>query len=161
MSKYGCITGVHRSIEMPVAASQKFNRTGGAFVIQDSAGNIRLALTADATICGFAIVPLGIGSGLGTDAAVWQSSATAGADRLPVIVNLSAEFLVPADDTVTQAMCGDGCDLIGVNDGTKQTADVGTGANDVLLVEKLGTAAGGSITDVVVRMNPSKMQIAN
>jgi len=160
MSKLGCIKGVHRSKEYPVAASQKFNRTGGAFVFLDSSGHVTLALTATATIFGYAVVPQGIGSGLGTDLAVWQSSATAGADRIPVIrVTSDAEFLVPSDAATTQAMAGNACDLVGVNDGTQQVIDVGTSTTDVVLIQGPGTDAGAPTTSfAIVKINPAKIQ---
>lgn len=161
MSKLGAITGVHRSREYPVAASQKFNRTGGAFVTLDSSGNIRLALTADTVIFGWAVVPQGVGSGLGTDPLVWQSSATAGADRLPVITKLSNEYLMPSSAAVTEAMKDLAYDLIAVNDGTQQVLNVGASATSLLIVTATGTAAGANSTSYgVVRINPVK-QIAH
>ena len=154
---YGCITGVHRSKMYPVAASQYFARSGGAFVYLDANGRVTLALTATATIFGYAVA--GAGAGAGTDANVWLSSATAGADKVPVIrITNELEFLVPSDGTPTIAMAGNACDLIAVNDGTIQTADIGTSTTDVLLIQDIGTKAGGSVTDVIVKVNPAKIQ---
>lgn len=155
--KYGCITGVHRSKMYPVAASQYFNRAGGAFVYLDGSGHVTLALTATATIFGYAAAPAG--QGAGTDAGYWKSSATAGADKVPVIrITSELEFLVPSDGTPTISQAGDACDLIGVNDGTTQKADIGTSTTDVLIIQDIGTKAGGSTTDVIVKVNPAKIQ---
>jgi hypothetical protein len=155
--KTGCITGVHRSTEYPVAASQKFLRSGGAFVYLNSSGHVTLALTATATLFGYAVVPLGYVSA-GTDTNVWESSATAGADKIPVITGLGNEFLIGADDTVTVAMAGNACDLVGVNDGTAQVADVGTSSTDVLIITRRGLDVGGTATQAVVKLNPAKVQ---
>lgn len=158
MAKYGCITGFHHSKVYPVAADQEFNTTqGGCWVIMNGSGFLEVALTATATLFGFAIAPTG-STGAGTTAGIWKSSATAGADRIPVIRNTDARFLMPADDTVTQAMIGNACDLIGVNDGTLQKADVGTSSTDVVVIDDLGINAGGNTTDVVVKLNPAKIQ---
>lgn len=160
MSKLGCINGVHRSKEYPVAASQKFNRTGGAFVYLDGSGHVTLALSATATLFGYAVVPQGIGSGLGTDSAVWQSSATAGADRIPVITDLNAEFLVPTAGAVTAAMAGNAVDIVGVNDGTQQTCNEAAGSTDVLIIQGRGMDLAGATTTsfAVVKRNPAKNQ---
>jgi hypothetical protein len=156
--RYGCITGVHRSKEYPVAASQKFLRAnGGAFVIMNGSGHLELALTATATIFGYVVIPQNYVSA-GTDSAVFQSSATAGADRLPVIRAVDAKFLVKADDTPTQSQVGNLCDLIGVNDGTAQLADIGTSTTDVLRIVDIGTNVGGAATSVVVEFNVAKLQ---
>ncbi|MDQ3022754.1 MAG: hypothetical protein M3R36_19645 [Bacteroidota bacterium] len=160
--KYGCITGSHKSKEYPVAASQLFNRSaGGAFVIMNASGHIQLALSATATIFGFAIVPLGLAQVPGSStSAIWQSSATAGADRLPVITNKDALFLLKASVAPTQSQLGDAVDLIGVNDGTVQQINPAAGATDVVIINALGsdTQYGGVSTDVVVKMNPAKLQ---
>lgn len=158
--KYRCITGVHRSKEYPVAASQQFNLSGGAFVVLDANGNIRLALTADATIFGYAVVPTRSATGSVTGS-VWTSSATAGQSRIPVIrITADQEFLVPANATVTAAMRGNACDLIGANDGTAQQANVGISVTDVLLIQEVGNdkTLGELVTDVLVRVNPAKIQ---
>ena len=158
MKQYGCITPNAKAVEYPVAASQKFYRKGGHFVYLDASGHITLALTATATLFGY--VP-NVPAGQGAEAAgsaYWQSSATAGADKLLVIRDLTAEYFVPASTTATAAMCGDACDIIGVNDGTVQTADVDTSTTDVLLIRRTGTSVGGAATDVVVSINPAKVQ---
>lgn len=156
--KYGCLNPIAKTVEYPVAASQYFRHEGGSFVHLDSSGHVTLSLTATATLFGFAIPPTGRGAGASD--AYWLSSATAGTDKIPVVMALEGEnFLVPADDTATAAMAGNACDLIGVNDGTAQTADVGTSTTDVLLIQKAGTYhASGSTTDVIVKINPAKVQ---
>jgi len=143
--------------EYPVAASQYFRHAGINFVYLDSSGNVTLALTATATLLGMAIVPKGKGAGASAD--YWLSSATAGADKIQVIeANPETKFLVPADDTVTAAMKGNACDIIAVNDGTATYADVGTSSTDVLVIVDQGINYGGAATDVVVKINPLKVQ---
>lgn len=156
--KYGHISGQIEVKTLPVAASQYFYHEGVNAVYLDSSGHVTLALTATATIYGFAIPPKGRGAGASD--AYWKSSATAGADKIGVIVSPSAnaKFLFPADDTVTQAMVGNACDLIAVNDGTATQVDVGTSSTDVFVIDDLGTKYGGSATDVVIRLNNAKLQ---
>jgi len=157
MGKYGCITGVPRSKMLPVAASQFINRVSGAFVFLDGSGNVTTAITATTTLYGYVGCPAG--QGAGTSDAYWKSSATAGADKLPVVRFTSdIEFLMPADDTVTAAMRGKACDLLSVNDGTSQQVDVGTSTTDLFLIQGIGTDAGGLTTDVVVKFNMAKIQ---
>lgn len=157
--KYGCIKGNISSKQYPVAASQYFHRNGGAFVYLDASGHVTLALTATATLFGYAIAPQSPNAvSAGSSSDYWKSSATAGADYVSVITDLNAEFLVPADATAAASDAGNACDLIGVNDGTVQQADIGTSSTDVLRIVGPGTAVGGASTDVVVRFNPAKMQ---
>ncbi|MCR4308035.1 MAG: hypothetical protein NUV80_05735 [Candidatus Berkelbacteria bacterium] len=156
--KYRCITPGAKTEMRPVAASQYFYHNGINFVYMDGSGHLTLALTATATLYGWALVPAGRGAG--TSDLYWKSSATAGADVIPVItVGEGAQFILPADDTATQAMIGNACDIIAVNDGTATTVDVGTSSTDVLLITGIGTTiAGGAATDVIVKMNPAKVQ---
>ena len=160
--KYGILDGkVYTSVEMPVAASQYFYHGGINLVYLDSSGHVTLALTATATLYGFANVPAG--SGAGTSTAYWLSSATAGADKIsvyPFALNPNLLLLLPADATVTAAMRGNACDIIAVNDGTATTIDVGTSTTDVMLIHGLGTdyKANAVATDVVVSVNPAKLQ---
>ncbi len=159
--KYGCLHPAPKTKMLPVAASQFFYHQGVNAVYLDGSGNVTLALTATATIYGIAIVPKGAGAG--TDLAVWKSSATAGFDKIPVIRwedALQYDFLFPADDTVTEAMKGNACDLIAVNDGTATLVDVGTSSTDIFLIQDLGTnvKADAVATDVVVKINPAKVQ---
>ena len=157
--KYGCITSAQDVVtkEYPVAASQKFYHEGINLVYLDGSGHVTLALTATATLLGFAMIPKGRGSQSVSDA-YWQSSAIAGADKLLVVSGTNARFLLPADDTVTEAMKGNSCDIIAVNDGTATTVDVGTSSTAVLVIDDLGTKYNGSATDVVVKINPLKFQ---
>ena len=157
--KYGPLETGYKTIELPVAASQYFYHNGVNAVYLDSNGRVTLALTATATLFGVALPPAGRGAGASDD--YWLSSSTAGKDKIAVIpVSENAQFLMPADATVTAAMRGNACDLIAVNDGTATTVDVGTSSTDVFLIEGLGTdyKADAAATDVVVRINPAKVQ---
>lgn len=162
---YGGVDGNvnRRAEERSVAASQYFRHDGVNLVYLDDSGHVTLALTATATIYGRAIVPGGRGAGASD--AYWLSSATAGADKVTVIpISASERFLVRAggtavgDTTVTAAMVGNACDIVAVNDGTATWADVDTSSTDVLLIKGVGTDYGGSSTDVLVAINPSKIQ---
>ncbi len=155
--KYGCITPNAKGRMYPVAASQYFYHEGGAFVYLDSSGHVTLALTATATLFGYAIAPAGVGAGA-AGSAYWLSSATAGADEIFVITDKDAEFFVPADDTATAAMAGNACDIVGVNDGSAQTVDVGTSSTDVLIFQKRGLDYGGVAASAIVKINPAKTQ---
>lgn len=156
--KYGLLKPLGcPTVEVGVAASQFFYHNGVNAVYLDDSGHATLALTATGTVYGIAIVPNGMGAG--TSANYWKSSATAGADKIHVIpVSEGASFLLPADDTVTEAMRGNACDLIAVNDGSATTVDVGTSSTDIFLIEDLGSKFGGNSTDVVVKLNPAKVQ---
>lgn len=159
--KYRCLQLSPKVVTKPVAASQYFYHNGINLVYLDGSGNATLALTATATLYGFAIVPKGTGAGA-AGSAYWLSSSSAGADEIqiiPISGNENATFLFPADDTVTAAMKGNACDIIAVNDGTATQVDVGTSSTDVLIIEDLGTSvAGGAATDVVVKFNAAKVQ---
>jgi hypothetical protein len=155
--KYGCLTLGVSTVELPVAASQYFRHNGVNAVYLDGSGHVTLALTATATLYGIAIVPNGMGAG--TSANYWLSSATAGADKIHVItVDKGARFLCPADDTATAAMIGNTADLVVVNDGTATYVDVGTTSTDVFLIDGIGSDAGGATTDVIIKLNPAKVQ---
>ena len=155
--KYRCLTGDARSYEYPVAASQYFYHNGESFVYLDSSGHVTKAATATTTLLGWAIVPTG--QGAGTSDNYWKSSATAGADKIAVIVDPEALFLCPADAATTAGDAGNACDLVTVNDGTQGLVDVGTSSTDVLVIVKAGTyVEGGASTDVVVKLNPTKRQ---
>jgi hypothetical protein len=157
--KYGCISPNPKGREYPVAASQYFPHASGAFVYLDGSGHVTMAITATATLFGYAITPAGRGAGASDS--YWLSSATAGADKLFVITDLAnALFAVPATTTVTAAMAGNAGDIVGVNDGTVQQADTDTSTTDVLLVQGVATdfGAGYAATDAVVKINPLKVQ---
>lgn len=162
--KYGCLNPCPKTKEYPVAASQYFYHNGVNAVYLDGSGNVTLALTATATLLGIAIVPKGRGAGSSDD--YFLSSATAGADKIPVIDVLDGyEFLMPAGDTaaadttVTVSYKGNAADLVAVNDGTATFVDVGTTSTDVFLITGIGTdVAGGATTDVIIKCNPAKRQ---
>ena len=156
--KYGCITPNAKGRTYPVAASQYFPHASGGFVYLDGSGHATMALTATATLFGYAEAPAGRGAG--SSDSWWLSSATAGADKVHVITDLSAMFCVPATTTVTAAMAGNAADIIGVNDGTVQQADTDTSTTDVLLVQGVATdfISGAAATDAIVKINPAKIQ---
>lgn len=148
-----------RTQMLPVAASQYFRHGGVNAVYLDSSGHVTLALTATASLYGFAIVPAGRGAGTSDD--YWLSSATAGKDKIAVVpATEMCPFIVPADDTVTDAMRGNACDLTAVNDGTATYADVGTSSTDVFIIQGKATDVHqrASATDVVIIINPAKIQ---
>jgi len=153
---HGCISSGVTVKEYPVAASQYFYHEGVNAVYLDGSGHVTLALSATATLLGIAIVPKGRGAG--TSDAYWLSSATAGEDRIAVVTDPNAKFLLPASTTVTAAMKGGAYDLISVNNGTATTVNVGASITDVFIVEDLGLNYGGSATDAIVRINPAKYQ---
>jgi|GEM_PF-2291549 len=154
---YRCITPKPRILEVPVAASQKFYHEGASFVVLDNNGQARVALTADGTIYGMAEVPAGRGAG--TDDTYWLSSATAGKDKIAVIVDDDARYLVPSVSAIAQSDVGNAYDLIGVNDGTQQKLDPAHTATKVLVVDGLGTSINGGVsTDAIVKINPVKFQ---
>lgn len=156
--KYGCLDPAPVTKMYPVAASVFF-RHNGVNAVFLTAGHVELAITATATLLGIAVVPTGMGSG--TSVNYWKSSATAGKDKIPVIaVGGNYEFLFPADETVTEGMKDNACDLIAVDDGTATTVDVGTSSTDVFLIQDLGVNvhAYAGVADVVVKMNPAKVQ---
>lgn len=160
--KYGCITPNVSGREYPVAASQFFYHDGVNAVYLDGSGHVTLALTATTTLKGIAIVPKGRGAG--SSDSYWKSNATAAVDKIFVITDPNAEYLLPAggtaagDTTVTAAMAGNACDLTAVNDGTVTWVDVDTSTTDVFLIQAQGINYGGATTDVVVKINPAKVQ---
>lgn len=140
----------------PFAASQIFHEKGGAIVYADGSGNMVGALTATATLFGWAILGFSPDAPGVTGAAgsrILTTDSTAGASSFPVKAFCGADvFWMPPDATPTQAIVGNACDIIGVNDGTKQLADVGTSSTDVLRI------VGQDGTDVLVMVNPAKLQ---
>lgn len=150
-----------RPRKMPFAASQKFHELGGAFV-HAASGNMTLTLTATAYVFGWAM--LGFGPDVegitgSAGSRYWTSSATAGT-KYSVKPLSGAEVLVmPGDDSFVSATHrGNACDLIGVNDGTVQQADIGTSTTDILRILGAGSDDGGSATEIVVMVNPAKLQ---
>jgi len=154
--KYGCITPSVETDTYSVAASQYFYHDGANFCYLDGAGNITTALSATATIKGWAIVPKG--KGAGTSDSYWLSSAVTASDKLAVITDPKARYLVPSTATVTVGMIGDCADITGVNDGTQQYIMAGTNTLDIVIIENVGTAIGGGVCDGIVKINPAKFQ---
>jgi len=157
--KYGCIHPSPVTKEYPVAASQFFYHNGVNAVYLNGSGHLTLALSATATFIGIAIVPTGMGAG--TSSAYWKSSATAGADKLAVIlVGDGYQFCVPAETTITDAMRGNACDLIAVNDGTATTINTAASTTDMFIIQDKASnvKAGAGLADAIVIMNPAKVQ---
>lgn len=157
--KYGCIHPSPETVEVPVAASQFFYHNGVNAVYLDTSGHATLALTATATLYGIAIVPKGRGAGTSDD--YWKSSATAGKDKIAVIpATAGHKFMLPGNITATAAMKGGAWDLISVNDGTATTVDLDTSSTDVFIMDDLASnvVAGAGASDVIVRINPAKIQ---
>ena len=152
---YGCIDSSVMIKEYPVAASQYFYHAGESFVYLAS-GLVTKAITNTASFMGHAIVP--VGRGAGASDAYWLSSATASADRLPIIVDINARYLLPGIIPCTVAMIGGAWDIIAVNDGTLTHVDLDTSTTDVVVAVALGTEYGGGANDVVVKINPAKFQ---
>lgn len=156
---YGCLDPSPKTKEYPVAASQYFYHEGFNAVYLDSSGNVTGALTATATLLGVAVVPKGRGAGSSDD--YWLSSATAAADRIPVILAKDGyEFLAPGIITCTAAMTGGAWDIVAVNDGTATYVDLDTSSTDVVICTDLGVnrKAGAPATSAVVIINPAKIQ---
>jgi hypothetical protein len=151
--KYRCLTPNVQVEEHAVAASQKFYHEGGAFCYLDSSGHVTVAVTATTTLYGWVLVPQG--QGLSGDDSYWQSSATAGASKVQVIVDEDARFLAPLDDDITIANLGDALDVVLTTaDGSQQLLDVGTTDNDVARIVGLGTSLkGGTVSDAIVKIH--------
>ncbi len=159
--KYRCLQLDAKTIEYPVTASQYFQHDGLNLVYLDSNGRLTGALTSQGTILGLvANVPKGRGNSTNTDDDYWLSSATEGADKLPVyLAEAGFLFLMPGIITTTVAMLGGAWDHVNVNTASTKYVDLDTSSTDLLIAMKLGTdITGGGATDVVVKMNPQKMQ---
>ena len=165
--RYRCLESNPKTVEYPVAASQYFYHEGESLVNLDSSGHITKLETADTTVFGMAIVPKGMGAG--SDSDYWLSSATAGKDKMMVILAESGyEFLMPGIITATAAMIGGAWDIIAANDNagtiaqganTTHHIDLDTSSTDIVIATKLGTVVdGGLATDIVVKINPLKIQ---
>lgn len=157
--KYGCLSPAPSTRILPVAASQYFYHNGVNAVYLDSSGNVTLALTATTTLFGVAVVPTGMGAG--TDPLVWKSSATAGQDKIPVIlISDDDEYMFPSDATIAASDRGNSCDLIAVNDGTATTVDPDASSTKVFIIQDLATnrVANAAATDVIVKLNIAKQQ---
>lgn len=159
--KYRCLEIDPKTVEYPVTASQYFQHDGLNLVYLDSNGRLTGALTAQGTIFGIVVnVPKGRGNTTNTDDDYWLSSATEGADKLPVILAESGyEFLMPGIITTTVAMLGGSWDHVNVNTASTKYVDLDTSSTALLIATKLGTdITGGGATDVVVKMNSLKIQ---
>ncbi len=159
--KYRCLHPNPKTVEYPVTASQYFQHNGLNLVYQDGNGRLTGALTAQATIFGIVVdVPKGRGNTTNTDDDYWLSSATEGADKLPVILAEDGyEFLMPGIITTTVAMLGGAWDHVNVNTASTKYVDLDTSSTDLVIARRLGTTvAGGGATDVVIVMNPLKIQ---
>ena len=152
--KYRCLTPNVEVEEHPVAASQKFFHEGGAFCYLDGSGHVTNCIVDTASIYGWVLVPQGRGAG--TSDAYWQSSATAGKDKVMVVVDEDAKFLVTVDAAITIANVGDALDFATPpsNDGTVQTFALTTPGEDVARIVGLGTSLkGGTTTNAIVKIN--------
>ena len=159
--KYGCIDPSPKTHMYPVAASQYFYHNGVCAVDLDSSGNLTVLETADASIFGVAIPPAGRGNTTNTSDLYWLSSATAAADRIPVILAKDDHlFLMPADTTVTAAMRGNACDIVAANSATASYVNTSAADRNIFVIEDLGTSVCGyaSATDVVVKINKNVIQ---
>lgn len=159
--KYGCLDPCPKTKEYPVAASQYFQHNGFTPVYLDTSGHLTGALTATATLLGVAIIPKGRGNATNTSDLYWLSSATAGADKLPVVLGSdSYQFLAPGIITCTAAMLGGKWDIIGVNSASTHYVDLDTSSTGVVVAVDLGTnvKADAVTTDVVVKLNTATLQ---
>ena len=162
--KYGCLNPNAKTTMYPVAASQYFKHDYPWFVYLDGSGHITLAVTASEKLFG-CVASVPAGRGAGTSDLYWLSSATAGADYLPVItVDQGESFCFLADATPTLAQAGDACDLLVDNDGTAGYVDIGVSSTDVLIIQGPANGepfkiAGAVANDVVVKMNHDEQQI--
>ena len=158
--KFGpeCWAGGPQPINLPMAASQKFHELGGALCHVDSNGRFALTLTATASVLGWCNLGYSVGdshvSG-SVGSRVFTTSSTAGEKQLMTILAGGEMFWMPADDTFVEATHrGIDCDLIGVNDGTKQTADIGTSSTNILRI------IDGTGTEVLVQVVAGILQVA-
>ena len=149
----------------PVAASQYFNFSGGALVYLDTNGRVTLALTATATLFGYAQLPKSAQYG-STSTTYWLSSSTAGLDKIlvyPFIANPGLVFKMPtilastSTGLCVRARCGETADIVGVNDGTRQYALPGTQSTDILAF--LDLVEDGDTDAAYFTLNIGKVQM--
>ena len=161
LNKLGPVCRIEQLVcfEYPVAASQKFNPNGASFVYLDANGHITLALTATQYLFGWAFSPRQL-EGTALSNGYWTSSAVAGTSKLlvaPAACNPGVLFRVPAlTNSAVAARCGECTDLVSVNDGTVQYANLGTNDHDVLLVMAL--PPDGDDDSILVAFNPNEVQ---
>ena len=162
---YGCMHPNAKTTMMPVSDSQYFQHAGHNIVYVDTSGHLVAALTdtSDDTtkVFGYAIIPKGRGNTTNTSDDYWLSSATAGADWVPVIkAEDDYEFLFISNGTPTAAQAGDDCDIVNVNTATAKTIAVATSTNDDLIIQGRGVDFNAKATtaDVVVKFNIAEIQ---
>lgn len=150
--------GGPKPINLPFAASQIFHELGGAVTYTDSNGRQAGALTATATVFGWANLGFSVGDShvSGTlGSRKFTTSSTAGEKHLVTPLSEADVFWMPADDTFVEGTHrGIDCDLIGVNDGTKQVADIGTSSTNILRI------LDGTGTEVLVMVRSAVLQVA-
>jgi len=159
--KYGCLHPSPKTIMMPVAASQYFYHNGVCAVNVDTSGHLTVLETADTTVFGIAIPPKGRGNTTNTSDLYWMSSATAAADKIPVILVTSGySFLLPSGATVTEAMKGLACDIIAANSATASYVDTANADTNIFVIQDLGVNVcdNASISDIVVKLNKNVIQ---
>lgn len=143
-------------IDTDFATGQIFAKGGGRFVYLAS-GNATGALTATAALFGWAVLGWSPGSRYvsGTyPSYVFTTDSSAVEKHLVKPLDPGSIFYMPADDTYAKATHkGKDCDLIGVNDGTAQVADIGTSSTNVLRI------IDGDGTVVQVQVPDSKIQV--
>ncbi|KKK93276.1 hypothetical protein LCGC14_2694490 [marine sediment metagenome] len=150
--KYRCLTPNVQVEEHLVAASMKFAHEGAAFCYLDGSGLVTTVAVGANEIYGWVLVPEGMGAG--STASYWQSNSS-GTDKVQVIVDRKARFLVPLDAAITRANLGDALDIATPpsNNGAQQTLDVATTDDDVARIVGLGTSVkGGTTTDAIVKI---------
>ena len=159
--KYGCLDPNPKTIMMPVAASQYFYHNGVCAVNVDGNGHLTVLETADTTVFGIAVPPKGRGNTTNTSDLYWMSSATAGKDKIPVIlVTGGYKFLLPSSGTVAITNIGNACDIVAANSATASYVDLANADTNIFVIQGLGTdfCNYASGTDVVVKLNRNVIQ---
>jgi hypothetical protein len=91
--KYGWVTGGRQGTELRLVNSEYFHRLGGAFVCASAgSGHMKIVSAITEEIVGWAEVPRAAVPGL---VDFWQSSSTAGNDKVFVIHDPTAVFKMP------------------------------------------------------------------
>jgi len=134
--KYGWMEGPGKGKEVPVAASQYFNRLGGHFVYINSAGHAaEVNSTYYANIFGWADTQKDA-SGKSS----WKSSSTAAADKVFVITGVENKFWMP----ISNAHASANATILG-----KSALIQNTGAT-YTLIQKVGTAYNTAASGVLL-----------
>ena len=156
---YGWRKGGRGGLWKGIAATQHFHPQGGRMCYLDATGFVVGALTATGALFGWAEIGTSLKPGsTAASNGYWSSSSVANTDKCYVINDLTAVFEMPCASGTTYADARDGelCDIVGVNDGTIQTANPGTNVQDVLIV------AGGPNTSatnsIMVKINFEELQ---